>query len=158
MPAMSANVVMRIGRSRIAPASISASRSGIPCFSRAHFAKSMSRIAFFATMPMSRITPIRLMMLIVFRVIARREHHADERQRQRHQDRERIEERPELHHENEVHQHNGDAEREEDLAEHLGLLLRVAADRVTRTPGGSASPASARSTSFVTSPVAGRMC
>ena len=62
---------MRIGRSRIAPASISASRSGMPCFSRAHFAKSMSRIAFFATMPISRITPIRLMMLIVLPVIAR---------------------------------------------------------------------------------------
>ena len=61
---------MRIGRRRIAPASMSASRSGIPSFSRAHFAKSMSRMAFFATIPMSRITPINDMMLIVFPVIA----------------------------------------------------------------------------------------
>ena len=37
---------------------MSASRSGMPSFSRAHFAKSMSRIAFFATMPMSRMTPM----------------------------------------------------------------------------------------------------
>src|SRR5665213_1799463 len=61
MPAMSASVVMMIGRSRMRPASISASRRDIP-FSRAHFAKSMSRIAFLATMPISSITPMRLMM------------------------------------------------------------------------------------------------
>ena len=34
-------------------------------FSSDHFAKSMSRIAFFATMPISRMTPIMLMMLSV---------------------------------------------------------------------------------------------
>ena len=62
---MSANVVIRIGRSRIDPASISASRSGRPSRSRAHLAKSISRIAFFATMPASRMMPIMLMMLMV---------------------------------------------------------------------------------------------
>ena len=70
IPAMRANVVIRIGRNRIAPASMSASRRGFPSFSRAHFAKSMSRIAFFATMPISIITPISVMMLIVLPVIA----------------------------------------------------------------------------------------
>ena len=65
MPAISAKVVMRIGRRRIAPPSIRASRSDSPSRSRDHLAKSMSRIAFLATMPMSRITPIRLMMFSV---------------------------------------------------------------------------------------------
>ena len=68
MPAMRAKVVMRMGRRRMAPASTSASRSGIPCRSRAHLAKSMSRMAFLATIPQSRITPmsdIRLMVLPV---------------------------------------------------------------------------------------------
>ena len=71
---MSANVVIRIGRRRIAPASISASRSGSPSSSCVHLAKSMSRIAFFATMPISRITPMSDMMFSVSRVIEQREH------------------------------------------------------------------------------------
>ena len=69
MPAISANVVMMMGRSRMRPASISASRSGMPR-SRAHLAKSISRIAFLATMPISRMTPIRLMMFSVSPVIS----------------------------------------------------------------------------------------
>ncbi len=56
---------MRMGRSRIDPASISASRSGRPSRSRAHLAKSISRIAFLATIPASRMMPIMLMMLMV---------------------------------------------------------------------------------------------
>jgi len=58
---------MMIGRSRIRPASISASRRGVPR-SWAHLAKSISRMAFLATIPINRITPIRLMMLSVSRV------------------------------------------------------------------------------------------
>ena len=94
---------------------------------RAHLAKSISRIAFFATMPISRITPIRLMMLSVSPVTQQRQHHADERERQRDQDRQRIEERSELHDEDEVHQQHRDAERGEDAAEHLVLILGLAA-------------------------------
>ena len=109
MPAMRAKVVIRIGRKRIAPASISASRSGIPAFSRAHLAKSMSRIAFFATMPARRMIAIMLMMLIVCPAIDSDEHDADERQRQRHEDRQRIDERPELEHEDQVHEQHGRA-------------------------------------------------
>ena len=70
IPATSANVVIRIGRRRIAPASISAVRSDTPPCSRCHFAKSISRIAFFATIPASRITPISDIRLIVIPVIA----------------------------------------------------------------------------------------
>ncbi len=57
IPAISANVVIRIGRRRTRPASMIAARRGIPC-SCPHFAKSISRIAFLATMPIRRITPI----------------------------------------------------------------------------------------------------
>ena len=102
----------------------------------------MSRIAFFATMPISRITPIRLMMLSVSPVTSSAEHHADERQRQRQQDRERIEERSELHDEDEVHQHHRDAERGEDPRRTPRLLilgLAALRDRVR--------PAAARSSS-----------
>ena len=88
----------------------------MPLSSRAHFAKSISRIAFFATMPISSITPIRLMMLSVSSVIEQRDHDADQRQRQRDEDRERIEERSELHDEDQVHQQHRDAERGEDAA------------------------------------------
>ena len=65
MPAMIATLVMMIGRSRMRPASMSASRIEIPRSSRAHFAKSTRRMAFFATMPNSRMTPMRLLMLSV---------------------------------------------------------------------------------------------
>ncbi len=125
---MSAKVVIRIGRSRARPASMIASRRGIP-FSSAHFAKSISRIAFLATMPISRMTPIRLMMLSVSPVSISAPHDADERERQRQHDRERIEERAELHDEHEIHQQHGDAERREDAREHLLLILRLAALR-----------------------------
>ncbi len=66
---MSASVVIMIGRRRTRPASMIAVRRSIPC-SCPHLAKSMSRIAFFATMPMSRITPIIDMMLSVSLVIS----------------------------------------------------------------------------------------
>ncbi len=95
-----------------------------PRSSCAHFAKSISRIAFFATMPMSSITPIRLMMLSVSRVMSSASDDADQRQRQRHENRQRIEERSELHDENQIHQHHRDAEREKHAAEHLVLTLR----------------------------------
>ena len=64
MPAISASVVIMIGRSRTRPASMIAVRRSFPD-SWPHFAKSISRIAFFATMPMSRITPISDMMFSV---------------------------------------------------------------------------------------------
>ena len=61
---MMATVVMRMGRRRTRPACTIASRRLSPDSSD-HFAKSMSRMAFFATMPMSRITPIRLIRFSV---------------------------------------------------------------------------------------------
>ena len=98
-------------------------------FIRAHFAKSMSRIAFFATIPINRMTPMRLMMLIVEPVIISASITPIERQRQRDQNREWLEERTELKHENQVHQHHCDAERGEDSAEHFVLAVDFSALR-----------------------------
>ena len=126
MPAMSAKVVIRIGRRRTRPASMMAWRRDMPCSSD-HFAKSTSRIAFFATMPISRMTPIMLMMLMRRARDEQRQHDADERERQRQHDRERLEERTELDDEHEVHQQDREPERGEDLTEHLGLVLALAA-------------------------------
>ena len=53
-----------IGRRRTRPASMIASRRDCPR-SCPHFAKSMSRMAFFATIPISRITPMSDMMFSV---------------------------------------------------------------------------------------------
>ncbi len=64
MPAISANVVIMIGRSRFLPACISASSRSMPSRSSTRAASS-SRMAFFATRPISMITP---MMLIRFSV------------------------------------------------------------------------------------------
>ena len=68
IPAMSASVVIMIGRNRTRPASMIAVRRSFPD-SWPHFAKSMRRIAFFATIPISRITPMSDMMFSVSPVI-----------------------------------------------------------------------------------------
>ena len=64
MPAMRAKVVIRMGRRRLRPAAISASSRGMPVFSSTREASS-NRMAFFATRPISMMTPMRLMRLIV---------------------------------------------------------------------------------------------
>ena len=92
-------------------------------------------------------------MLTVSPVNAEPEHHTDQRERQRHQDRQRIDERAELHHQDEVHQHHRHAQRDEDVAEHLGLLLRVAARGVGHAGRQLERPASRACTSVITSPV-----
>ena len=66
---MSAIVVIRMGRNRTRPASMIAVRRSIPC-SCPHFAKSISRIAFLATIPIKRITPISDMMFSVSPVMS----------------------------------------------------------------------------------------
>ncbi len=64
MPAISANVVIMMGRRRLRPACISASSRSIPSRSSARAASS-SRMAFFATSPISMMTPMMLMRLSV---------------------------------------------------------------------------------------------
>ena len=56
-PMMKANEVIRIGRKRSLAASITASRSGLPCW-RSAMANSTIRIAFFAARPITVIRPI----------------------------------------------------------------------------------------------------
>ena len=77
-----------------------------------------------------------------------RQHHADQRQRQRQHDRQRIEERAELHHQDQVHQQDRDAERREDPAEHLLLVLGLAALRDAYARRQRASPSSCALMSF----------
>jgi hypothetical protein len=79
-------------------------------FSSDHLAKSISRMAF-----------LRLAS------DHQRQHHADERQRQRQHDRQRFEERPELHDQHEVHQHHRHADGDEHLREDLDLIFCLAA-------------------------------
>ena len=93
-------------------------------------------------------------MLIVMPGDRQRHHHADQRQRQRHQDRQRIDERAELHDENQVHQQHRESERRENLAEHLGLRLGVAADRVVHAGRQPHLVEHAIEYPFVTSPAA----
>ncbi len=63
-PSIAAIVVIMIGRKRSRHASKIASRGGKPLArARASSAKSIIMIAFFLTMPISRITPISAMML-----------------------------------------------------------------------------------------------
>ena len=64
MPAISAKVVIRIGRSRRWPAAISASSRVMPLASRLRAASS-SRIAFFATSPCSMMMPMKLIRFSV---------------------------------------------------------------------------------------------
>ena len=64
MPKIIAAVVMTIGRSRIRPASRIAVRRSLPS-PRAWFTKSISRMPFFVTRPMSMMMPIMDMTLIV---------------------------------------------------------------------------------------------
>ena len=64
MPKIIASVVMTIGRRRVEPALMSASSRGVPS-RRAWFVKSISRIAFFVTRPISMMRPIMLIMLSV---------------------------------------------------------------------------------------------
>ncbi|MNN10440.1 hypothetical protein D3C81_1233620 [compost metagenome] len=68
MPAISANVVIRMGRKRMRPAYISASSRPWPSSSRLRAASS-SRMAFLATSPISMIMPIKLIRLRVLFVI-----------------------------------------------------------------------------------------
>ena len=62
-PNIAAIVVIMIGRKRSRQASKIASREFMPCVRSASSAKSIIMIAFFLTMPISRITPISAMML-----------------------------------------------------------------------------------------------
>ena len=62
-PSSAALVVIMMGRKRIRLASKIASRGSRPSLRSASRAKSIIRMAFFFTMPISRITPIRAMML-----------------------------------------------------------------------------------------------
>jgi len=58
MPRMSARVVIRMGRRRIGPATLSAWWMSIPRCRRILFVRSTSRIEFLVTRPKSRIRPI----------------------------------------------------------------------------------------------------
>ena len=105
MPAMSANVVIRIGRRRIAPGLDERLRGGQPLLLRPlgevdqqdrvlrHDAHQQDHADDGHDVDRAPVTHSA-------------EHHADERQRERHQDGERVEERAELEHEDEVHQHH----------------------------------------------------
>ena len=62
-PSMAANVVMRMGRKRSRLASKMASRELLPSLRSAARAKSIIRMAFFFTMPISRMMPIMAMTL-----------------------------------------------------------------------------------------------
>ena len=70
MPARSAaKVVIRIGRSRSMQAWKIASRGGLPSMRSASSAKSIIMIAFFSTMPISRMIPISAITLKSIRQI-----------------------------------------------------------------------------------------
>ena len=127
MPKIIATVVMMIGRSRIRPACSSASARSFPS-PRSWLVKSTSRMPFFVTSPMSMMIPI---IVITFMLPPREqqgERDADEAERQREHDRQRLEEGAEERREDQVDEDDGEQERLEHVA--LGLLeaLHVAAE------------------------------
>ena len=142
MPAISAKVVIRIGRRRTRPACISASSRSTPCASSLR-ARSSSRIAFFATRPISMMMPMKLIRLSVPRGEQQRQHHADQRQRQRQHHRQRRRERAELHHQHQVHERDAHDERGAHLAEHFLLVARRRRPARCRSRAGSRSPSRA---------------
>ena len=127
MPAIIASVVIMIGRSRTWPASTSARNRSVPSRRRS-FALSMRRIAFFTTRPKRRITPIIDIMLNVSPVTQERHEHADQRERQRHHDGERLRDALELRGQDEEDEDDGEEDRLEHVARRLGQLLRLAAE------------------------------
>ena len=101
-----------MGRSRSGPASRIAWSGGSPCSRTRTMARSTSRIAFFVTRPMSRMMPIIEPIAIEFLREEEAEDGADDRERQRHHDRERVDEALELRGEHEVDEDDAEQERE----------------------------------------------
>ena len=79
-----------IGRKRSRQASKIASRGSMPCVRSASSAKSIIMMAFFLTMPISRITPISAMMAELRAEQQQRQHRADAGRRQGGQDGDRV--------------------------------------------------------------------
>ena len=110
MPKIIASVVIRIGRSRTWPASRMRLAHALP--SRMPWlVKSTSRIAFLVTRPISMMKPMIEKMLSVVLVSSQRQQHADQRQRQRHHDRDRLQEAAELRGEHQVDEDHRQAQR-----------------------------------------------
>ena len=83
-------VVIRIGRKRSRHARRIASRGAIPSLRSASSAKSIIMIAFFLTMPISRMMPMIAMIEEILAGEHQREQRANPRRRQRRQDRHRM--------------------------------------------------------------------
>ena len=113
MPKIIAAVVIRIGRRRTCPACSSASCNAAPP-RRARLAKSTSRIAFLVTSPISMTKPIIEKMLSVVPVSKQRQQHADQRERQRRHDRDRLGEARELRREDQVDEDDREPKRRQE--------------------------------------------
>ena len=109
---------------------------------------------FFVTSPMSMMMPIIVITFMLPPVSEQRERDADEAERQREHDRQRLEERAEERREDQVDEDDGEQERLEHVA--LGLLevLHVAAEHgvIARRQADARRSPSGRS--FATSPMA----
>ena len=114
--------VMRIGRTRVRPPSMSASRVGMPC-ARSRSTRSSSTIALVTTMPMSIRKPMSARHADRPAGEVQRRERADRRERQAEQDDERRDERVEGQDHHHVDQQDGHAHRGEQAAEGLVLLL-----------------------------------
>jgi hypothetical protein len=108
---------MMIGRRRERAPSRSASRLATPC-SRSWLTLSIRMIAFFTTMPTSRIRPMNTTTEIV-EPVSFRPDRADQRQRDGEQDHERMQQRFELRGHHQVDQEDRQAEREQQRIEAL---------------------------------------
>ncbi len=115
-PTITAAAVSIIGRKRTAPASITASASGIPCFSRSSM-KSTRMIELRTTIPAPAIKPIIEVAVKNAPINRVRRQNADQRERNRRHDRERRFERLKPADHQDVDQHQHGRERQPQIAE-----------------------------------------
>ncbi len=125
-PNSAASVVIMIGRNRRIEACTIASRGVRPCLRSASSAKSMIMIAFFFTMPISRMMPISATTERSILNQHQREQRADAGRRQRGQDRERVDEALVQHAEHDVDRDRGGEDEPWLAGERLGEFGRVA--------------------------------
>ena len=122
-PSRAAAVVIMIGRKRIRQAWKIASRLDAPSLRSALSAKSIIRMAFFLTMPISRMTPITAMRENSVLSSHQRQHRADAGRGQGGQDGDRMDEALVEHAEHDVDREQGGADQHrlavQRLLEHL---------------------------------------
>ena len=120
-------VVIAIGRSRMRAPSMSAS-SRDPPLRRSWFTLSTRMIALSTTTPTSRIAPMNTITETLIENSAHREHDADQGERDREHDHERVQQRLELRRHEQVDEERREGEREEEAVHRPRRLLVLAGE------------------------------